>query len=61
MRLKEDSGCVLSTVDRRTSRPPASMVGLNHEDVLPEIKVVRDGFVSLIGYQAKGYGLVPVL
>lgn len=39
----------------------ASMVGLNHEDVLPEIKVVRDGFVSLIGYQAKGYGLVPVL
>lgn len=34
--------------------------GVANDQVLPEVKVVRDGFVSVIGYQAKGYGLVPV-
>jgi len=26
---------------------------------LPEIKHVSNGWISLIGYQAKGYSLVP--
>ena len=34
--------------------------GVANDQVLPEVKVVRDGFVSVIGYQAKGYALVPV-
>ncbi|ACG71480.1 Domain of unknown function DUF1791 [Anaeromyxobacter sp. K] len=28
--------------------------------LLPELTVVADGFVSLIGYQAQGYHLVPI-
>ncbi|WP_242396269.1 DsrE family protein [Anaeromyxobacter oryzisoli] len=28
--------------------------------LLPELKVVADGFISLIGYQAQGYHLVPI-
>ncbi|AKU92660.1 DsrE family protein [Vulgatibacter incomptus] len=35
-------------------------MGVDNAKVLPGIKVVRDGFVSAIGYQAQGYGLVPV-
>lgn len=30
------------------------------ESVLPEIKKVENGYVSIIGYQAQGYSLVPV-
>ncbi|MCW9046597.1 MAG: DsrE family protein [Gammaproteobacteria bacterium] len=34
--------------------------GINNEDVFKDLKLVADGFVSLIGYQAQGYHLVPV-
>ncbi|QKT03947.1 DsrE family protein [Ectothiorhodospiraceae bacterium 2226] len=34
--------------------------GVDNETVLPALKVVRDGFISLVGYQAQGYHLVPV-
>jgi intracellular sulfur oxidation DsrE/DsrF family protein len=37
----------------------AKLFGVNPESVLPEIKQVGNGWISLIGYQAKGYSLVP--
>lgn len=33
---------------------------VSNDSLLPELKLVNNGFISLIGYQAKGYGLVPV-
>jgi intracellular sulfur oxidation DsrE/DsrF family protein len=33
--------------------------GVDPASILPEIKHVPNGWVSLIGYQAKGYSLVP--
>ena len=34
--------------------------GIDDESVLPGLTLVGDGFISLIGYQARGYHLVPV-
>lgn len=34
--------------------------GIKNDQVIPELTLVADGFVSLIGYQAQGYHLVPV-
>jgi intracellular sulfur oxidation DsrE/DsrF family protein len=34
------------------------LVGTNPEDVLPGIKVVGNGWISLMAYQAKGYGYI---
>ncbi|MFZ5660596.1 MAG: DsrE family protein [Pseudomonadota bacterium] len=33
---------------------------IDNTTVLPELKLVGDGFISLIGYQNQGYHLVPV-
>lgn len=33
---------------------------VDNKTVLPALNVVGDGFISLIGYQAQGYALVPV-
>jgi intracellular sulfur oxidation DsrE/DsrF family protein len=33
---------------------------VDNKTVLPALKVVGDGFISLIGYQTQGYALVPV-
>lgn len=33
---------------------------VDNATILPEIHVVGNTFVSLIGYQAKGYGVVPI-
>ena len=38
----------------------AHMLGVDPATVLPEIKQVNNGLISLIGYQAKGYSLIPV-
>jgi intracellular sulfur oxidation DsrE/DsrF family protein len=38
----------------------AHLLGVNAASILPEIKQVDNGWISLIGYQAKGYSLVPV-
>ncbi|UCE20086.1 MAG: DsrE family protein [Gemmatimonadota bacterium] len=38
----------------------AHLFGVDPATVLPEIKQVRNGWVTLIGHQAKGYALVPV-
>ena len=34
--------------------------GIDNSTVLPDMNLVGDGFISLIGYQAQGYHLVPV-
>jgi len=34
--------------------------GIDAESVFPGLTLVGDGFISLIGYQAQGYHLVPV-
>jgi len=34
---------------------------IDNATVLPEIKVVGNTFISLIGYQAKGYGTIPIM
>ena len=33
---------------------------ISKDDLLPQLSLVGNGFSSLIGYQAKGYGLVPI-
>ena len=34
--------------------------GVEPSSILPEIKQVGNGWISLIGYEAKGYSMVPV-
>ena len=34
--------------------------GIKNDTVLPNLSLVGDGFISLIGHQAQGYHLVPV-
>ncbi|USD39128.1 DsrE family protein [Ferrimonas sp. SCSIO 43195] len=34
---------------------------VDNDSLLPEIKVVGNTFISLIGYQAQGYGTIPVM
>ena len=34
--------------------------GIDNNSILPGMTLVGDGFISLIGYQAQGYHLVPV-
>ncbi|MDA3870013.1 MAG: hypothetical protein PF589_08740 [Gammaproteobacteria bacterium] len=34
--------------------------GIDNKTLLPDLNLVGDGFISLIGYQAQGYHLVPV-
>jgi len=34
--------------------------GIDNKMILPGMSLVADGFISLIGYQAQGYHLVPV-
>jgi len=34
--------------------------GIDNKTVFPDLTMVGDGFISLIGYQAQGYHLVPV-
>ena len=34
--------------------------GVANDTLLPELQLIADGFVSLIGYQAQGYHQIPV-
>lgn len=34
--------------------------GVDNDTVFPDLTLVGDGFISLIGYQAQGYHMVPV-
>ena len=36
------------------------VLGVDPSSILPEIKKVGNGWISLIGYESKGYALVPV-
>lgn len=38
----------------------ADLFGIDHASILPEVKQVPNGFISVIAYQAKGFALVPV-
>lgn len=38
----------------------AKIFGVDTGSILPEIEQVHNGWISLIGYEAKGYALVPV-
>jgi intracellular sulfur oxidation DsrE/DsrF family protein len=38
----------------------ADLLGVDRASILPEIKHVDNGWISLVGYQHLGYGLVPV-
>ena len=38
----------------------AKLLGVEPKSILPEIKRVGNGWISEIGYQARGYSLVPV-
>ena len=38
----------------------AKLLGVEPSSILPEITQVGNGWISMIGYQAKGYSLVPV-
>ena|SRR5210317_375264 len=38
----------------------ADLLGVDRSSILPEIKQVDNGWISLVGYQHMGYGLVPV-
>ena len=38
----------------------AEILNIPADDFIPEIKIVGNGYVSLIGYQAQGYSVVPM-
>lgn len=38
----------------------ASLAGIDYEDFIPQIEVVTNGYVSLMGYQNKGYAFIPM-
>lgn len=38
----------------------ASLAGIAIEDFIPQIQVVTNGYVSLMGYQNKGYAFIPM-
>jgi len=38
----------------------ADAFGIDHATILPEIKQVGNGWISMVGFQDKGYALVPV-
>lgn len=38
----------------------ADLLGIEYKDFLPELTVVDNGYISLIGYQHQGYAVVPM-
>ena len=38
----------------------ASLQKVDPQDILPEIEIVQNGYISMIGYQAKGYSQIPM-
>lgn len=41
-------------------RIAAGFQGIDPEDFRPEIKLVSNGYISMIGYQLKGYAQIPM-
>lgn len=52
----------LKTLGIRTEACGVALRGrdIRPEDVIPEVHVVGNGYISVIGYEAKGYSLIPV-
>ncbi|MCK9420642.1 MAG: DsrE family protein [Nitrospirae bacterium] len=38
----------------------AEMLGIEVKDFLPQVEIVENGYVSLIGYQQQGYAFLPM-
>ncbi|MDE0250194.1 MAG: hypothetical protein OXK72_04205 [Gammaproteobacteria bacterium] len=66
---EEDHEAVLAQIQQLSRLPgirmescsiSARMLEIDNAEVMPEIKPVGNTFVSLIGYQAKGYSMIPV-
>ena len=38
----------------------ARLLSIDNDTIMPEVKPVGNTFVSLIGYQKKGYALIPI-
>ncbi len=38
----------------------AEMLDIDVKDILPEVDVVENGYVSLVGYQQQGYAFLPM-
>ena len=38
----------------------ARSLNVAFQDILPQITVVRNGYISIVGYQNKGYALLPM-
>lgn len=47
-------------VDMEVCSAATAAYKIDNATILPEIKVVGSGFLSVTGWQAKGYQLVPV-
>ena len=47
-------------IKQETCAVATRVFGVDNKAVFPDLTLVGDGFVSLIGYQAQGYNLVPV-
>ena len=70
--VEEDAGGVLMEIEANVEALAALGVrqeicavatrvfGIDNKTILPGLTLVGDGFISLIGYQAQGYHLVPV-
>ncbi len=52
----QDKGIVVEACSIATQ-----LFGIDNQTLLPGIKVVGNTFVSLTGYQAQGYALIPVM
>ena len=38
----------------------AEILDIEPGDFLPEVELVKNGYVSLVGYQAQGFGVIPM-
>jgi len=69
---EQDAGAVLMEIEANVEALAAlgirqeicavatRVFGIDNKTIFPGLTLVGDGFVSLIGYQAQGYHLVPV-
>jgi intracellular sulfur oxidation DsrE/DsrF family protein len=61
----DDYAATISTMAKEGIRFEICLIamkfaGVDPASLLPEVKPVGNGWISVIGYQAKGYSLVPV-
>ncbi len=38
----------------------ARLLNVDYKDILPDIQIIGNGFISLIGYQSKGYAVITL-